>query len=232
MKPTINRGPVAIVHPEGMLHDTSGDNEINELTAELEILIEKGVTQIIADLSDVQHVASGGLGPLIHGHNKLATRKGRFALVGLNPRVIHLLVITKLRLVFEVFTTVDDAVKAFENHAPSDRLLIERRGPITVLTPVGSLATGPLITYLEEEIEGIARQDRPLLIIDATNMTAIGNRAIGVLNVGTEECWRRNGDSRIVLPHGPILHTVMEYEGERTFKIVETLEEAFAGLTK
>lgn len=230
MKPTVNRGTIAIVHPEGMLHDTSGDNEINELTAELEVLIGRGVTQIIADLNDVTHVSSGGLGPLIHGHNKLATRNGRFALVGLNPRIAHLLVVTKLRLVFEVFTSVDDAIRAFENHKLADRLFIQKHGPVPVLTPIGSLAKEPLITYLEEEIEGITRQEHPLFIVDATNVTCIGNRAINVLNAGTEKCWRRGGDSRVVLPEGQVKHSLMAFKGERPFQVVSTLEEAFAEL--
>lgn len=111
MKTRIIGQAIAVVTPKGLLSDMD-DGNLNLLEAELKRLVASGIVRIIVDMHEVSHINSGGLGPLIVAHSSCASRGGRFALAGLNASIVHLLEITKLQKIFEVFATVDDAVAA------------------------------------------------------------------------------------------------------------------------
>ena len=91
-----------------------------ELRAAIDGLIQQGRVKLVLNLQEVAYVDSAGLGFLVSKYVSLQRRGGDMALVGVSPRVAHVLEITRLSQVFEAFASDEEAVQALEAaHAPS-----------------------------------------------------------------------------------------------------------------
>ena len=77
----------------------------------LEQVLEHGKKWIVLDLSQVMAMSSTGLGILIATHRTLSDRGGCFKLAQLSEKVKSILDTTRLNSVFEIFDSVDKAVK-------------------------------------------------------------------------------------------------------------------------
>jgi anti-sigma B factor antagonist len=75
--------------------------------------IERGARKLIVDLAKVPYMDSSGLGELISCYTSLRKVNGRMKLTNVHSRLRHLLVITKLITVFELFDTEAAAVASF-----------------------------------------------------------------------------------------------------------------------
>jgi anti-sigma B factor antagonist len=94
-----------------------------ELRAAIDGLIQQGRVKLVLNLQEVAYVDSAGLGFLVSKYVSLQRRGGDMALVGVSPRVAHVLEITRLSQVFETFASDDEAVQAVEMaHAHSRAL--------------------------------------------------------------------------------------------------------------
>jgi len=82
--------------------------------------IEAGTRKLIVNLAQVNYMDSSGLGELISCYTTLRKLGGRLALLKLNHRLQHLLTITKLHLVFEIFESEAAAVASFNTLAESE----------------------------------------------------------------------------------------------------------------
>jgi anti-sigma B factor antagonist len=94
-----------------------------ELRGAIDGLIEQGRVRLVLNLRDVAYIDSAGLGFLVSKYVSAHRRGGHMALVGVTPRVAHVLAITRLSQVFEVFASEDEAVRAvvlMPAHAPTD----------------------------------------------------------------------------------------------------------------
>jgi anti-anti-sigma factor len=70
--------------------------------------------RLVVDMQHVKFVGSAFLGFMVSVHKTLAVREsGRFALCGLSPFCRSAVSVSKLDRVFEVFDTMEDAVRAF-----------------------------------------------------------------------------------------------------------------------
>ncbi len=81
---------------------------------EIKDLIDKGKTNVVADLSKVSFMNSSGLGILISALTSLRNAGGDLKICGASDRIESLLIVTKLITVFNHFKTLDEAVEAFE----------------------------------------------------------------------------------------------------------------------
>jgi anti-sigma B factor antagonist len=81
---------------------------------EIKNLIDKGKTNVVADLSKVSFMNSSGLGILISALTSLRNADGDLKICGASERIESLLIVTKLITVFNHFKTLDEAVEAFE----------------------------------------------------------------------------------------------------------------------
>ena len=101
---------VTILHLAGRLELEEGDlvlrDKVNDLVA-------KGRVKIILDLKDVTRLDSAGIGMLVSKY--LSTRKngGMMKLLHLTQHSDHLLDITRLTIVFEIFDDEAAALKSF-----------------------------------------------------------------------------------------------------------------------
>jgi len=83
-------------------------------------LLEGGAKALVLDLSDVRFVDSSGLGALLAGHKNAGLREGRFALSGVQERVQSMFELTRLHRVFEIHSSVEDALASGAGGTPHE----------------------------------------------------------------------------------------------------------------
>jgi anti-sigma B factor antagonist len=102
---------VVILEPKGKI---MGGPDASLLHDTLYDFIKNEKRQVVIDLSQVDWMNSSGLGILIAGYTTLRNNDGMLKLANVTDKIQSLLVITKLRQVFEAYDSVDDAVKSFK----------------------------------------------------------------------------------------------------------------------
>jgi anti-sigma B factor antagonist len=85
------------------------------LRTKLKELLSQGKTRLVLDLAEVTYVDSAGLGTLVAGYTSAQNQGANLKLANLTKRFHEQLNITKLVTVFDVYDTVQDAVKSFES---------------------------------------------------------------------------------------------------------------------
>jgi anti-sigma B factor antagonist len=103
-------GPVAVVTPEGTLW---GGDETGQLRETIEDLKKKENKHLVLDLGKVNHLNSTALGLLVSTHTNYTQRGGTVKLCALEKRISNLLVITKLSMVFDTYTSLEDALASY-----------------------------------------------------------------------------------------------------------------------
>ena len=68
---------------------------------------------MVIDLKDVLFIDSSGLGVLVSGYKNASTKHGTLKLSSLQSQVKSMFELTRLHRVFDIFTTVDDALQSY-----------------------------------------------------------------------------------------------------------------------
>ncbi len=79
------------------------------LKKELSGLLERGETDLVFEMSDVDFIDSSGLGVLVGTFKQVRVERGNVVLVGLRPVVRRIFSITRLDKIFEIFDTLEAA---------------------------------------------------------------------------------------------------------------------------
>jgi anti-sigma B factor antagonist len=88
-------------------------NNSEELKMELRRLFESGAKDVVIDLKEVLFIDSSGLGVLVSGYKNASVMHGTLKLSNLQFQVKSMFELTRLHRVFDIFTTVDDALQSF-----------------------------------------------------------------------------------------------------------------------
>jgi len=91
---------------------TLGD-ESNQLRTKIKDILGQGVKRLVLDLGNVSYIDSAGLGTLVAGYTSAQSQGASMKLANLTKRFREQLNITKLVTVFEVYDSVEGAVKSF-----------------------------------------------------------------------------------------------------------------------
>ena len=92
-----------------------GGEETDNLRSALNAVAEQQSNNLIVNLADVSYLNSTALGVLISAHANFIKRNGRIALCSIGKSIENIFVITKLTMVFEIHSTLEEATKAFTN---------------------------------------------------------------------------------------------------------------------
>lgn len=88
-------------------------NNSEELKAELRRFFEGGTKDLILDLKEVLFIDSSGLGVLVSGYKNASILHGSLKLSNLQSQVKSMFELTRLHRVFDIFTTVDEALLSY-----------------------------------------------------------------------------------------------------------------------
>lgn len=88
-------------------------NNSEELKAELHRQFDSGTKDLILDLKEVLFIDSSGLGVLVSGYKNASVLHGTLKLSNLQTQVKSMFELTRLHRVFDIFTTVDDALQSY-----------------------------------------------------------------------------------------------------------------------
>ncbi len=104
-------GDVKVIHFEGKL-------DVNlslAVEVELEKMITLGVKKIIIDLKNVEYLSSSGLRIFISAMRKLNEQGGHLLLCSITPMVKKIFKIVELEDLFQVYDTLEEAIKSCED---------------------------------------------------------------------------------------------------------------------
>lgn len=76
-------------------------------------LLEKDITKVVVNMSEVSRMNSTGLGVLISGLTSLKNKNGSMKLASVNELMEGILVMTKLNTIFEIYDTAEGAAQSF-----------------------------------------------------------------------------------------------------------------------
>ena len=85
----------------------------SDLKEQMLQLFDEGKCNLVIDLSAVRFVDSSGLGALVSGFKYASARDGSLKLSSLQPQVRSMFELTRLHRVFEIFTSVEEALDSF-----------------------------------------------------------------------------------------------------------------------
>ena len=103
-------GDVTVLDLKGRLVLDDGDGVLRTRINEL---ADEGRVRLVLNMQDVTYVDSCGVGVLIAKYVSLRKKHGDLKLLNLTPRSHHLMEISKLLNVFEVFDSEDQALRSF-----------------------------------------------------------------------------------------------------------------------
>ncbi len=103
-------GGITVVQLSGRV--TLGE-ESSQLRARIKEILGKGNARLVLDLGDVSYIDSAGLGTLVAAYTTAQNQGANLKLANLTKRFHEQLNITKLVTVFDVYDSVDEAVKSF-----------------------------------------------------------------------------------------------------------------------
>lgn len=103
------KGDYAIVSLRG---EFIGGEETDALRDLLKSLPKEGITKVIIDLGKVPYLNSTALGVLISAHATFTKANGKIVLANLTKSIENIFVITKLTLVFDIYSSVEEAENA------------------------------------------------------------------------------------------------------------------------
>lgn len=103
-------GDVTILRLSGRLELEEGDLALRD---HVDRLVGSGRLKILLDLEAVTRIDSAGIGMLVSKYLSTQKRGGTIKLLRLTRRSDHLMDITRLATVFEIFDDEADAVRSF-----------------------------------------------------------------------------------------------------------------------
>lgn len=88
-------------------------DESNQLRQKIKALVAAGNKRLVLDLGEVTYIDSAGLGTLVSGFTSTQSQGASMKLANLTKKFHEQLNITKLVTVFDVYDSVDTALKSF-----------------------------------------------------------------------------------------------------------------------
>jgi len=107
-------GDVVLLDLHGKL--AAGDAVIKQT---IDLLVASGVRRIVLNFADVPYMDSVGLNAIVRAHLTLGRVGGGLALVGVPKHLAHILSVTRLTTVFEVFDSEAVAIERLRRNPSS-----------------------------------------------------------------------------------------------------------------
>ncbi len=89
-----------------------GGPDFDKFKGEITDLVEGGYKNLILDMSGVPWINSTGLGILITGYHSIKAAEGTMKICNVKERVLSIFYISQLENIFDVYESLDEALKA------------------------------------------------------------------------------------------------------------------------
>ena len=103
-------GDVTVIDLGGRITVQDGAGTFRDL---MQTLVREGRTRIILNLNEVSYVDSTALGQVVRAYTGVTRKGGSLKLLNVPAKVHHLLVVTKLLSVFDLFDDEAEALRSF-----------------------------------------------------------------------------------------------------------------------
>ncbi len=97
-----------------ILQNEINKNQVASLKEKLFLEIADRNSKIVLNLKHVQTIDSSGLGAILFGTRQARNAGGNLVLATVNPKVETMIRIAQLDRVFDIFTSIEEAVSFFE----------------------------------------------------------------------------------------------------------------------
>lgn len=104
-------GDAAILDISGKLMGGPPDSEDFKKT--IYSLLDRGILNVVIDMSEIKRMNSSGLGILISALTSVRSRGGNLKLAAVDELMEGILVMTKLDTIFEIYETSEGAAQSF-----------------------------------------------------------------------------------------------------------------------
>jgi anti-sigma B factor antagonist len=101
---------VSVLRLKGRMVLGEGDVPLRDCVNEL---VRRGCNKVVVDMKDVTRLDSAGIGMLVSKFLTVHRHGGVMKLLNLSTRGGHLMRVTRLTTVFEIFDSEDEAVRSF-----------------------------------------------------------------------------------------------------------------------
>jgi anti-sigma B factor antagonist len=127
-----NVGDVAIIDLNGRFTLADAPGRIRYTVASA---LESGARNILLNLAEVTLMDSAaGIGELVFSYTRTMRQGGRLKLMHVNKHISHVLQITRLNTVFEIYDNEEAAVGSFQAFSTSPRFEL----PVSSIDPKGT----------------------------------------------------------------------------------------------
>jgi anti-sigma B factor antagonist len=103
-------GDVVIIDLRGRLVIDEGARALREAVT---ALADSEKAKVVLNLADVSYADSSVLSEIVRTYTTVTRNEGKLKLLGLPPKILDLLSITRLLTVFETYASEDEAVRSF-----------------------------------------------------------------------------------------------------------------------
>lgn len=105
------KGDITTIGISGKIIGAPDVASINNIFAEL---VQDNQINVVIDLSALEMINSSGLGSLIANMTSLKKKGGNLKFSNVSDNVLHVLKITRLDTVFDIYNSLDEALNSFE----------------------------------------------------------------------------------------------------------------------
>ena len=105
------KGDVMILNLSGKI---MGGPDHEKFQSEIKTLISSGYVDILLDMNKVNWVNSTGLGIRVSAFHTLKKNGGQLKICNVSDRIDNILNVTQLKLVFQTFEGMDEALASFQ----------------------------------------------------------------------------------------------------------------------
>ena len=102
---------ITVFHLEGQILEHV---ETINLLHEVDNSLKANKVRIVCNLNELQYLNSVGLSLFIKVMTKIKNKGGKLAITNVSPKIEKLLIITKLDAVFQMYSSVEEAVDSFK----------------------------------------------------------------------------------------------------------------------
>jgi anti-sigma B factor antagonist len=116
-----------------------GPDATERLGAAIRRLARAGRQQLVVNLADVPSIDAAGLGALVDAYSVVTRNRGTLRLTNVARRLHDLIVITRLVTVFDIFDSVEDAIRHGSEGAPTPSTATRQVVPQLSQASLGSI---------------------------------------------------------------------------------------------